>query len=134
MNLALEILIPGETRRLSGLSRVVFQSIEGEIGVMPGHVPMIVLVESGILRAESREGVKRFAAGSGVARVTAEMVSLLVHDLAAEDEIDVDEVRESLEADQRALQAEEAGGMDMRREELLKEIRFAEAKLELLES
>lgn len=133
MNLALEILIPGKTLRLSGLRCVVFQSPDGEVGVMPGHVPMIVLVECGILRAESSEGVKRFAAGTGVARVTADKVSLLVHDLAAEDEIDAEEVRGTLEADQRALQAEEAGGMDMRREELLREIRFAEAKLELLD-
>lgn len=133
MSLTLEILIPGATRRLSGLSCVVFQSPEGEVGVMPGHVPMIVLVESGILRAESREGVKRFAAGTGVARVTAETVSLLVHDLAAEDEVDAEAVREALEADRRALQAEEAGGLDARREELLREIRFAEAVLGLLD-
>lgn len=132
MELTLEILIPGKTLRFSGLASVVFQSPEGEVGVMPGHVPMIVLVESGILRAESRDGVKRFAAGTGVARVTAETVSLLVHDLAEEDEIDAEEVREAMEADQRALQAEEAAGIHPHREELLKEIRFAEAKLKLL--
>lgn len=133
MELALEILIPGRTLRFSGLRCVVFQSPEGEVGVMPGHVPMIVLVESGILRAESRDEVKRFAAGTGVARISADLVSLLVHDLAEEHEIDAAEARASLEADRRALEAEEATGLNMRREELLREIRFSEAKLTLLD-
>ena len=129
MDLALEILIPGETIRLSGLRSVVFQSTGGEVGVMPGHLPMIVLIESGILRAESRDAVKRFVAGTGVARVSADKVSLLVHDLVAEEEIDCEQVRDSLNETHKAMQAAELNGIDAYREDLLRDVRFAEAQL-----
>lgn len=134
MDLTLEILIPGETTRLAGLRTVVFQSAEGEIGVMPGHVPAMVLVESGILRAESRDAVKRFVAGAGVARISADTVSLLVHDLVAEEEIAGEAVRDSLSEAHRALQAAELNGIDAFREDLMRDIRFAEAQLRLLDS
>lgn len=133
MKLALEILIPGGKVRLEGLKSVVFQSQEGEVGVLPGHLPMIVLLESGVLRAESRDGVKRFVAGTGVARITQDTVSLLVHDLSAEDEIDAEKIRESLDASRRSLAATELSGIGAYREELERDIRFAEAQLSLLD-
>lgn len=133
MELALEILIPGGTIRLTGLKSVVFQSTEGEVGVLPGHLPMIALLESGELRAESRDGVKRFAAGTGVVRIAADRVSVLVHDLVAEDEIDAEMVRESLDASRKVLAAANLSGIEAYREDLLRDIRFAEAQLSLLD-
>lgn len=133
MDLTLEILIPGETTRLAGLRCVVFQSTDGELGVMPGHLPMIALTECGILRAESRDSVKRFVAGAGVATISADTVSLLVHDLVAEEELDDEAVRDSLNKARKALQATELSGTDAYREDLLRDVRFAEAQQVLLD-
>ncbi|MFC6082220.1 F0F1 ATP synthase subunit epsilon [Sphaerisporangium aureirubrum] len=90
---------------------VIAKTVDGEIGIMPNHAPVLgVLVEGGVLR------VKRGDAGDIVAAVHGGFISVANNDVSvlaetAElgSEVDVAAARDAL---QRALASVEADGED----------------------
>ncbi|GAA1261359.1 F0F1 ATP synthase subunit epsilon [Sphaerisporangium rubeum] len=90
---------------------VIAKTVDGEIGIMPNHAPVLgVLVEGGVLR------VKRGEAGDIVAAVHGGFISVADNDVSvlaetAElgSEVDVAAARDAL---QRALASVEADGED----------------------
>ncbi|MBO3744559.1 F0F1 ATP synthase subunit epsilon [Streptosporangiaceae bacterium NEAU-GS5] len=95
---------------------VIAKTVDGEIGIMPNHAPVLgVLVEGGVLR------VKRGAEGDLVAAVHGGFLSVADNDVsilaeAAElgDEVDVAAARDAL---QRAQASIDAGNNDAEAEE-----------------
>lgn len=89
-------LVAVERRLWSGTATsVVAQTTEGEIGVLPGHEPMLgQLVEGGVVRIRTSEGETVTAAVyGGFLSVTGSGVSVLAEDAELADEIDVDAAR-----------------------------------------
>lgn len=133
MELTLEIVMPGETVELRHLRSVVFQTNDGEVGILPGHLPMICLVDVGLLCAIAGDREDWFVTGEGLARIANDRVSLLLQDLIAEHEIDEAAALHSLESAKMASTLPEFAAAPDIRADHLREIRRAEAQLALLE-
>ncbi|HVV08602.1 F0F1 ATP synthase subunit epsilon [Amycolatopsis sp.] len=101
-------LVAVERRLWSGQATfVVAQTTEGEIGIMPGHEPVLgQLVEGGIVKVITTDGDAFCAAvHGGFLSVTNERVSVLAESAELADEIDIDEARAALSGDDEAERA-----------------------------
>lgn len=111
--LNLEIVTP-EKRAYSGSARmVVVPGAEGELGILPEHMPLMTQILPGEVQVTTEGGEELFlAVGEGFVEVTPERVSVLT-DMAIE-EADIDEsavaeavARAEQELRDRALAGEE---------------------------
>lgn len=96
-------LVAVERRLWSGTATfVVAQTTEGEIGIMPGHEPVLgQLVEGGVVTVRTTAGETVTAAvHGGFLSVTADTVSILAESADLADEIDVAQARADLDADE----------------------------------
>lgn len=78
---------------------VVARTTEGDIGVMPGHSPLLAQLQEGhAARIELEDGsVLSVAVHGGFLSVTADGVSILAEEAQLADEIDVARAREAYE-------------------------------------
>ncbi|MDH2429976.1 F0F1 ATP synthase subunit epsilon [Sphaerisporangium sp. TRM90804] len=90
---------------------VIAKTVDGEIGIMPNHAPVLgVLVEGGVLRVKRGDGDDIVAAvHGGFISVADNDVSVLAESAELGSEVDVAAARDAL---QRALSSVEADGDD----------------------
>lgn len=108
MTLSLTLITPERQFHLAGLRQVVFQSPQGETGILPGHAACITLTTCGVLRAfraDARESAPPacFAVGNGSLRLTGDHLVMLVKRLCHQNELDADTAFRDLEALQRRM-------------------------------
>ena len=87
--------------------QVVAKTIEGELGILPGHAPVLgVLVDGSVVKISPSDQSEPILAmvGSGFFSVAADEVSVLAEQAELGDEIDVGAAREAL---QQAMSAPE---------------------------
>jgi F-type H+-transporting ATPase subunit epsilon len=100
-------LVAVERKIWSGeATMVIARTTEGELGVLPGHAPLLgQLAEGGVvtIRTDSGDGDVIVAAHGGFLSVTERGVSILAETAEISTEIDVERAREALR------RAEEAG-------------------------
>lgn len=92
---------------------VIAKTIDGEIGIMPRHAPVIgVLVEGGVLRVKRGGGETDLVAAvhGGFISVASDEVSILAETAELGSEVDVDRARDAL---QRAQSSMDAGQADV---------------------
>lgn len=106
-------LVAVERRLWSGrATMVVAQTTEGELGVLPGHEPLLgELVEGGIVRIITADGATEVVAvHGGFLSITDEGVSILAEDAEFAHEIDVEQARRELAAeDDESMKARASG-------------------------
>jgi F-type H+-transporting ATPase subunit epsilon len=128
--LTLEIVTPEGRVYSDQVDSVVLPTVQGEIGILPGHIPLLTQLEDGELRVQKGAATELLACGRGFAEIAADKVSVL-----AEQAIDVEAIDEA--AVEKALQrAEEAlkqrGTLSPDELERLEGVtRFAYAQLDL---
>lgn len=128
MSLILEMILPDRRIEIRGLVSVVFQSGDGEIGVLGGHAPLICEVRAGTLCAvHGPDRRQRFVTGQGLARIDTDRVSLLLMDLIAEDQIDEAAARRQVQRARAEAPLHPADGDDDEQQ-----VHFAEAQLALV--
>ncbi len=93
-------LVAVERKVWSGTATSLFaRTTEGELGVLPGHVPLLgELVDGGVVTIETTDGETVTAAvHGGFLSVTGERVSVLAETAELAEEIDVSRARSALE-------------------------------------
>ncbi len=99
----LEIVSPDKLLLSQPVDMAVIPAAEGEMGVLPGHAPMIVLLRGGtIVLHEGGQPTARLFVSGGFAEITPERCTVL-----ADEAIPVAEVSRAA-ADQRLVAAEQA--------------------------
>jgi F-type H+-transporting ATPase subunit epsilon len=96
-------LVAVERRLWSGTaSMVVAQTTEGELGVLPGHEPLLgQLVEGGVVKVRTTDGDTVVAAvHGGFLSVTGDGVSILAESAELAHEIDVEQAKRDLGGDE----------------------------------
>jgi F-type H+-transporting ATPase subunit epsilon len=89
MPVDLEIVSPEKLLLSRPVEMVVLPAYEGEMGVLPGHSPMIVLLRGGTIRLYDGGQVKeRLFVSGGFAEVTPERVTVLATEAIPVAEID----------------------------------------------
>ncbi len=107
MPLTLEIVTP-EARVFSDtIDAVVIPTVEGEIGVLPGHIPLVTQMENGELRITKNGATLYLAVGKGFAQVAADSVSVLAENAINEEKIDEKVVEEAMKRAEDALRGKE---------------------------
>lgn len=111
-NLVCDIVTPAAKLFSDEASMVVVPGVEGEMGFLYGHVPLVSALSDGVVRVQSGQGeTQRFAMQGGYVEVTGAKVIILADRAIPTSEIKADEVRArlaELEAALAALSEEEA--------------------------
>jgi len=130
MPLLLEIVTPEGRVYSDTVDTVVLPTTQGEIGILPGHLPLLTQLEEGELRVLKGNTTESLVCGRGFAEIGGDKVSVLAEqaiDIAAIDEDAVDKARARAEEalkQKETLPSEEA-------ERLEAVVRFAYAQLDL---
>ena len=83
---------------------VEFNTTEGEIGVLPGHIPMTVIVKPGVLYIHETGEEKKAALHAGFAEILPESVTILAEVIEWPSEINEDRAKSAMERAERRLQ------------------------------
>ena len=70
----LRIITPDRVFYENQVDMVEFNTTEGEVGILPGHIPMTVIVKPGVLCIGEPEGEKLAALHAGFAEILAEVI------------------------------------------------------------
>jgi len=130
MALTLEIVTP-EARVFSDtIDTVVIPTVDGEIGILPGHIPLLTQVQDGELRVTKGTVVSFLAVGGGFAQVSGDKVSILAERAITEDKIDEKAVENAMQRAEQAIK--DAKDMDPAEfEHLQSMVRFSGTQLAL---
>ncbi len=84
----LRIITPDRVFYENRVDMVEFNTTEGEIGVLPGHIPMTVIIKPGVLNIGEPEQEKQAALHAGFAEILPEGVTILAEVIEWPGEID----------------------------------------------
>lgn len=83
---------------------VEFNTTEGEIGVLPGHIPLTVIIKPGILKIYEKEGEKIAALHSGFAEILPDRITILAEIVEWPGEIDEERAEAAKQRAEERLQ------------------------------
>ncbi|MBC7173050.1 MAG: ATP synthase F1 subunit epsilon [Polyangiaceae bacterium] len=101
--LTLEVATPTGLALSVEAESVQTQSVNGELGVLPGHLPILVATRAGLLKYRVGGKDKVAAIGSGFAEAGPTKVLVLADAFVAPESIDRAAVKVELEAAEKAL-------------------------------
>ena len=113
----LRVITPDRVFYENQVQMVEFDTTEGEIGVLPGHIPMTVIIRPGILTITEAGGDKEAALHAGFAEILPDRVTILAEIIEWPDEIDEERATAALERAKARLR-EKASTTDLARAEL----------------
>lgn len=102
MSLKLEIITPEKIVFSETVEGVVLPTESGEVGVLPGHIPLLTVVRK--LQASHQGKLDDIAVDKGFARVLGDTVSVLTEAAIDIEEIDIEEVEAAQKRAEIALQ------------------------------
>src|SRR5882757_8217469 len=88
MPLTLEIVTPEARVYFDTIDTVVIPTTGGEIGILPGHIPLLTQVEHGELRVTKGNETKWLAVSGGFAEIEGDRVHILAEHAITEEKID----------------------------------------------
>src|SRR3954464_15226178 len=105
MPLTLEIVTPEARVYLDTIDTVVIPTTEGEVGILPGHIPLLTQVEHGELRLTKGSQTTWLAVSGGFVEVEGDRVHILAEHAITEEKIDEKAVEEALKRAETELEA-----------------------------
>lgn len=126
--LTLEIVTPEARVYSDTIDSVVIPTVAGEIGVLPGHIPLLTQIENGELRVTKNGQTQRLAVGGGFVEIEADRVHVLAEQAITEEKIDENAVEQAMKRAEQQIR--ETAHLDPNEFEHLQQmIRFAGAQL-----
>lgn len=101
----LRIITPERVFYEGTVDMVEFNTTEGQIGVLPGHIPLTVIVKPGILHITEKDGEKEAALHSGFAEILPEGVIILAEIIEWPNEIDENRAEAALHRAEERLRS-----------------------------
>jgi F-type H+-transporting ATPase subunit epsilon len=134
--IALEIVTPKGPALRASVDEVTAPSVEGEFGVLPGHVPLLAALRTGIVSYRQGSESKRCAVGEGFVEAGPDKLVILTDRYIEREQIDPVLVRKELAEVQAKMGPVEAAATDAVRENqeltaLIREENWLAAELEL---
>jgi F-type H+-transporting ATPase subunit epsilon len=128
MALTLEIVTPEARVYSDTIDTVVIPTVDGEIGILPGHIPLLTQVEHGELRVTKGTSVLFLAVGGGFAQISGDKISVLAEHAISEEKIDEKAAEQAMQRAELAMK--EAKDMDPNEFEYLQTmVRFSGTQL-----
>src|SRR5579872_4133649 len=94
--IALEIVTPKGRALAASVDEVTAPSVQGEFGVLPGHLPLLAALRTGIVTYREGNETKRVAVGPGFAEAGPDRLVILTDEYTDRDKIDPVVVRKDL--------------------------------------
>ena len=131
----LEIVTPTGRALSTQVDEVTAPGADGEFGVMPGHLPLLAAIRTGIVTYKQGAEQKRCAIGRGFAEAGASKLTILTDEYTEREQIDPVLVRKELGEVQREIEEVSARADDvdaaLRKKELIARENWLAAELEL---
>jgi len=127
MPLTLEIVTPEARVYADTVDTVMIPTVEGEIGILPGHIPLITRVASGELRVRKGTETLYLVVAGGFAQISGDKVSVLAESAIHADQIDEHAAEAAMKRAQEGLQNQELEPTEVDRLEGI--VRFSVAQL-----
>jgi F-type H+-transporting ATPase subunit epsilon len=109
-NLNLEIVTP-EARTFSGeVQMVIAPGVEGDLGILPEHMPLMTQIHPGELRITTADGDIYLAVGEGFLEVLPDRVSVMTDMAVVEADIDEKAAEEAVARAQKELSEKALAG------------------------
>jgi F-type H+-transporting ATPase subunit epsilon len=127
----LAIVTPYEDVLDMECQEVVAPGVNGEIGLLPGHVPLVTTLRPGVLTV-FKEGKKSvYAVSTGYAEIEQDKVTILTDACEAQGSIDVERARRALSESEKKLESLSPDEADYRTQQ--RRIQRATARLDAAE-
>ena len=135
--LKLEIVTPTGMAISRDVAEVSAPTLDGEVGVLPGHVPFLAALRTGIISAKSATGksdedAQRFAIAHGVLEVAHEKALVLTEKFITKEDVDVVRVRSRIKDVDDELLGWTGELEDPKRIALIEEEQWLATQLELI--
>ena len=128
MSLTLEIVTPDARVYSDTIDSVVIPTVEGEVGILPGHIALLTQVADGELRVTKGTETQFLAVGGGFAQIGNDTVRVLAERAITEEKIDEHAVEAAIKrAEQEIADAQHADPAEF--EHLQELIRFSGVQL-----
>lgn len=105
----LKIINPDRIFFEGNASFIELHTSEGDVGIYPKHVPMTFIVDPGVIRFHTEEGVKEAALHAGFVEVLQDKITIMAESIEWPDEIDVARAEEAKIRAERRLSNRESG-------------------------
>jgi F-type H+-transporting ATPase subunit epsilon len=122
-----EIVTPEKIVYTNEVEMVVAPTIDGEIGVLPLHAPLVGALKAGEVRVKIGDAIEWFAVSGGYIQVHEDKVIILADDAEVASQIDVERARQALALAQERIA--DLGGAGEEADALERDLRWAEARI-----
>lgn len=102
----------------SDVEMVSAKAASGELGILPGHIPMVAPLEISAVRLKKGSGTDFIAVSGGLLEVRPDQVTILAQSAEVADEIDVDRAVKAKERAEQRLNDTKKENIDNVRAEL----------------
>jgi F-type H+-transporting ATPase subunit epsilon len=90
----------------------------GELGILPGHIPMVAPLQIGAVRLKNGSNTEFLAVSGGFLEVRPEQVSILAQSAEQSSEIDLERALKAKERAEQRLRERQQENVDFKRAEL----------------
>jgi F-type H+-transporting ATPase subunit epsilon len=115
--LLLEVVTPDRLVLSTEADVVVLPGVEGQFGVLPGHIPFLSALQIGEMYYRKGGQTEYLAVSGGFAEVTGEKVTIVAESAEKGREIDVERAKRALERAEKRLAAAKTENVDWARAE-----------------
>lgn len=109
MGLTVRVISPDKTVWDSEAEEIILPSTTGQVGILPGHAPLLTALDTGVMRVRANKDWQPIALMGGFAEVEENEVTILVNGAERGDAIALDEARAEFEAAQQQLAKAQTG-------------------------
>ena len=102
-SISLEIVTPERLVLKDEIDFVVLPAAEGELGILPGHTPLLAQLKDGELRITRNDETRLFAVSGGFAEVHPSKVAVFAETAEMEKEINVERARLAAEKSKKEI-------------------------------
>jgi len=103
-NLNLEIVTPERVLLETKVDYVTIPGIVGELGILPGHIPLLTNLQSGILSYKNGNEESKIAIHYGYAEICQDKITILAKLAEFSNEIDIERAKASKQAAESELE------------------------------
>lgn len=101
--LHVQIITPEKAVYESDVLSITCQTVDGEITILPQHIPLLTLLRDGVITIRGKDGEEYFSAGSGYVETDGKAVHVLISHAVGQDELDEKKIREVQEQAKKLL-------------------------------
>jgi F-type H+-transporting ATPase subunit epsilon len=91
----LTVVTPQRRVFQESVNMIIVRTTEGDIGVLPGHTPLVAPLEVGAMTVKTSDRERKAAVNGGFVEVTPEQVIILAESAEMAEEIDVHRAQEA---------------------------------------